>query len=414
MVKERVGQGREIVAIIDGCHYMSFRVFECLPPSESSLISTLPFTDQAIDDFLDALQRRPPRDFLRVGPQKRRDLMTIDLSSPYIFDPTSTLVGYISDNCGPRGKVALADLTQCEYGHEKVEFVPWQEDTTVANIGGCSFFSFEVYECLPQFAKIWDPLPDYQLPAQDLRPPSTSVNKKKQDVVSSCAVTMTNGSCHEPGRNGLMLGTTDENELVAGGSFHNGDEFDGKIMLVHDHDGTVIGCGTIEDEIEPADCLCGHCANCDAYMGSVCNALDSCVYNGSHSARPHSLYLKLSVADEYMTQINVYFKGKNKVQESCQTVVNKDINGLFHIAKPSACDDDDDHDDDGSLGAYVYIDFRGDDTPDAVIHTSCSVALYVGMPIEKSPFLVEGYCMSGEVDSCFHLDQNSSQICSAV
>lgn len=105
----------------------------------------------------------------------------------------------------------------------------------------------------------------------------------------------------------------------------------------------------------------------------------------------------LKLLDGYIPQITAYFKPK-KHQESCTTTVYADTNGLYHIELPDNCKDDDGKE----IGNEVAIDYKGDERVDVELHTSCSVPLYIGMPIEDSPFIIEGYCLNEEESSCIH------------
>ena len=62
----------------------------------------------------------------------------------------------------------------------------------------------------------------------------------------SCAVLVSSGSCSLPTQDGIVVGTTAEtNYTVREHSFFQ-NEFDGMVLLIHDHGGTVIGCGSLE------------------------------------------------------------------------------------------------------------------------------------------------------------------------
>ena len=337
---------------------------------------------------------------------------TFDLSTfdPFNFDPTSTLVGYISNSCGPRGDFALADLTQCEFGHEIVQFVPWQDDNVVASVDGCDYISFEIYDCLPPemddtkidedmetIKDIASPI-SYQMAqiGHHSQTTSTSRDEELPRDVASCKVVIANGSCLDPGRPDLILGSTKESEFVIEGMSNNA--FGGKIVMIHDSYGEVTGCGTVDNhgpEIDSAStssrCLCG----CD--VNGNCSNKD---------AQPHSLYLKLAVEDTLKTRVTLYFKPKEQ-NEPCVVTVNADTNGLFHIALPEYCQDEDAK---AGIGTEVAIDYKGDERVDLDIDTSCSVPLYTGMVIEDSPFIIGGYCLSEDETSCVHMDQG--QVCS--
>ena len=65
-----------------------------------------------------------------------------------IFNPSSTLVSYHDkESCGPRGNDANADLSQCAHGASVKKKVPWDNWKTVAEVNGCEYFSYLVYEC---------------------------------------------------------------------------------------------------------------------------------------------------------------------------------------------------------------------------------------------------------------------------
>ena len=161
----------------------------------------------------------------------------VDSYAPSVlFDPTSALVGYISDDSGPRGKFALADLAQCKYGHQKIEWVPWQNGHTAAKVFDCAYFSYEVYECLPQFDILYN---------HDLSSLTADIRGDDERLESmSCAMVVADGSCDEPRDSFFFVGTTTEDESIVEDSY-DADELDRKVMLVHDYDGNVIGCGTI-------------------------------------------------------------------------------------------------------------------------------------------------------------------------
>jgi hypothetical protein len=64
----------------------------------------------------------------------------------------------------------------------------------------------------------------------------------------SCAVLVSSGSCTLPTQDGIVVGTTAEtNYTVREHSFFQ-NEFDGMVVLIHDHGGTVIGCGSLDNE----------------------------------------------------------------------------------------------------------------------------------------------------------------------
>lgn len=168
---------------------------------------------------------------------------TFDLSTfePFNFDPSSSLVGYISNSCGPRGDFAIADLNQCEFGHERVQFVPWQDDNVVASVDGCDYVSFEIYECTAnkidegtETKKDIASSMSYHIEVRDEGLPSN---------VAQCKVVIANGSCLDRGRPDLILGTTNDSEFVIEGMTN----FGGKIVMIHDSEGEVLGCGAIDE-----------------------------------------------------------------------------------------------------------------------------------------------------------------------
>ena len=391
-------QAPQISAIINGCQYFTFKVYECLP-QRRSLLSLLNDKEDRGSTSLDFSKFNLPM---------------------FSFDPTSTLVGYISKNdCGPRGSVALADLSQCRFGHESIQYVPWNDDKVVAQVDGCDYVSYEVYECLPpqpeksDVEAVSDAMESIKgqfvnpskisRPSLSKRPMSKldSINNldhvitqyQKQTIthstprddmlpsdVGSCQVVVRQGSCAEPTSADLILGSSAEDEFgIQGMSL---DQFSGKIIMVNDYQGNMIGCGEVPDVLPDAsECLCG-CTK------------DSCINKNN---KPYSLILNLADGYTNIPQITAYFKPK-KHQESCTTTVYADINGLYHIALPDVCKDDDGK----GIGNEVAIDYKGDERVDVELHTSCSVPLYIGMPIEGSPFVIEGYCLNEEESSCVH------------
>jgi len=98
------------VAIIDGCEYVYYRVYECLSETESM---------------------------------------------KYPFDPSSTLAQYTDRGiCGPRGNGAQADLSQCIYGGTVVKEVNgsipgahWNQWDIVTTINGCGYLRYWIFEC---------------------------------------------------------------------------------------------------------------------------------------------------------------------------------------------------------------------------------------------------------------------------
>ena len=337
----------------------------------------------------------------------------------FSFDPLSTLVGYISKNdCGPRGSFALADLSQCRYGHESIQYVPWNDDKVVAQVDGCDYVSYEVYQCLSQpetsDVKVLDAMESIKSqivgpskisrPSLSKRPLSkidSTTNHLDQVItqyqqqtithstpkydmlpsdVGSCKVVVGQGSCAEPTSAELILGSSAEDEFVIQGL--SLDQFSGKVFMVNDYQGNMIGCGEIEDKPDASECLCG------CTKDSACTNKDN---------KPYSLFLKLQ--DDYtnIPQITAYFKPK-KHQESCTATVYGDTNGLYNIELPDDCTDDDGK----GIGNEVAIDYKGDERVDVELHTSCSVPLYIGMPIEDSPFIIEGYCLNEDESSCIH------------
>jgi len=100
-VVEEVPKGRwEVVAMIEGCEYFSYTVYECNEVSNE------------------------------------------------VFNPSSTLVSYQDrGSCGPRGDDAKANLSQCAHGASVMEEVPNDGYKVVAEINGCGYFSYTVYEC---------------------------------------------------------------------------------------------------------------------------------------------------------------------------------------------------------------------------------------------------------------------------
>jgi len=220
----------------------------------------------------------------------------------------------------------------------------------------------------------------------------------------------------------------------------NANELDDKVILIHDFNGKVIGCGLVNDVVmvptlfDPqvnqavSDRLCGQCADCGAESNPMCN--DSCQFTGKGSTRPYSLYLKMEFEDKHFNKITVNFDvpstadlitstGKKKGQSMtpCQTTVKKDKStGLFRIARPQYCNNGEEADDaSGKIGNLIYIDYIGDEEPDLVIDTSSSMPIYAGMRLHS--FLIEGYCLGKGEDEddeydCTHLDEKSSNTCS--
>jgi len=247
-----IGEDQEIV--VDGCRYFSYQVFHCLSPRATPLTGRQPVMvehphsrgrrDLMEDDHRGVGSSSVPSRTLSVGVESH-----IPIS---YFDPADSLVGYISDNCGPRGAYALADLEQCEpAGHEKVEWVPWQDGKPIVNVDGCLYFSFEVYECLsaPR-VDILDDRGDYG-DVIALVGPDDVVDEEHIESDMSCAVAVSEGSCDEGGEGigGVFMGTTSDAIFLAEDSYYDGEQLDGKVMLFHDYDGTVIGCGAIRPAI---------------------------------------------------------------------------------------------------------------------------------------------------------------------
>ena len=208
----------------------------------------------------------------------------------FSFDPLSTLVGYISKNdCGPRGSFALADLSQCRFGHESIQYVPWNDDKVVAQVDGCDYVSYEVYECLPRpetsEVKVLDRMESIKSqiigpskvsrPSLSKRPLSkidSTTNNLDQVItqyqqqtitqttprddmlpsdVGFCKVVVGQGSCAEPMSADLILGSSAEDEFVIQGM--SLDQFSGKFVMVNDYQGKMIGCGAIEDKPDASE-----------------------------------------------------------------------------------------------------------------------------------------------------------------
>lgn len=295
-----------------------------------------------------------------------------DWGSPE-FDPKDTLTTYSSGNCGPRGHDAEADLSQCEYGSVIVaERLKGSEtNPVVAKVDECLYFRYSVYRCISH---------------------SESDRRilLKNSFDPTCAVVVAGGSCEKPRGQDFIVGrATDEVIEVYDDSYDTG-RLDGKIVLVHDYNGDVAGCGEVVDAPAPENCLCGFKDTCDDLPSQNCNKYDQCRYTGNLGTRPHTIFLKLDPPDYLLTEIRVLFG-------LCEATVAKDGNDLFRISRPEECDD-------GEIGTgnKVSIDFEGDSNPDFVIDTSCSSRLSAGMLFHNN-FMLEGYCMNGDEASCFHI-----------
>ena len=390
VVKETQYAAPQLVAIIDFCQYFYFKVYECKSGMGRRSLFSLPDTE--------AKEFTPLS--LSTLPQFE------ELSDLFSFNPNSTLVGYISNDCGPRGSFALADLSQCEFGHERVQYVPWKNDKVVAQVDRCDYISFEVYECSPPMIFEEDDIEtieemvvpinlSYQMtPTDNAFLDASEVviahTSNEDEFPASCKVVIGNGSCLDPTPN-VILGLTTETEFTVEGEFD-----EGNIMMVFDYHGDLSACGEIErkqnaiEEIsESIGCLCG------CLPGGSCNNMNN---------RPYSLYLKSAINDVFLTQITVYFKPKSN-EKPCNVTVDVDDNGLFEVALPEHCRDRDGK----GIGTEVAIDYRGDERVDVDINTACSVPLYAGMAIEDSPFVIEGYCLSKDKKSCIHNDKG--QVC---
>ena len=152
--------------------------------------------------------------------------------------------------------------------------------------------------------------------------------------------------------------------------------------------------GSKAQQQEGGQCLCGYCVEDCEMHGENCH--DSCVFVGHGYPKPYALYLKLKPGAPDIAEMTVSFK-KNK----CATNVTKDENGLFQIVKPKQCADENKP----GLGTEVYLNY-GDQS--SFIHTSCSDELYPGMIIEGSSLMIEGYCLDEDLNSCSHMDTNST------
>ena len=253
-------QAPQISAIINGCQYFTFKVYECLS-QRRSLLNLLNDREDNRDTSL--------------------DFSKFDLPM-FSFDPHSTLVGYISNDCGPRGSFALADLSQCRFGHESIQYVPWNDDKVVAQVDGCDYVSYEVYECLPRpetsEVKVLDAMesikgqivgPKISRPSMSKRPltkisitnnidqvitqyqqqtitSTTPRDNMLPSEVGSCKVVVGQGSCAEPTSAELILGSSAEDEFIIEGM--SLDQFSGKVLMVNDYQGNMIGCGEIEEQ----------------------------------------------------------------------------------------------------------------------------------------------------------------------
>jgi len=98
IVKDVPNVGYKVVAELDGCEYFSYTIYQCKPLSP--------------------------------------------------FNPSSTLTSYTDrDTCGPRGDDAKANLTQCSNGYTIVKDEPNVGYKVVAEINGCEYFSYAIYQC---------------------------------------------------------------------------------------------------------------------------------------------------------------------------------------------------------------------------------------------------------------------------
>ncbi|KAL9181990.1 hypothetical protein ACHAXT_012333 [Thalassiosira profunda] len=141
------------------------------------------------------------------------------------------------------------------------------------------------------------------------------------------------------------------------------------------------------------ECLCGYCVDSCKGLGDMCNPRDQCMFVGHGYPRPYALYLKTAPSFKgNLNSIRVDFKG------DCPITVKK-VNGKFKVNRPKFCEDDK-----GGLGTEVCIDFKGDKSADACVHTSCSDVLMAGTMIEGTPFIIEGYCVTDDPKTCQHVD----------
>ena len=426
------------VSNIKNCLYYSFKKYECM--------------EQIVHEA-DTHRRAEDTRHKLADPsfghgKRRRGLSGVTVVHPSDgFFPDSLLTGYVSEECGPRGTIAGPDFTVCPTGFEIITFVPYQDGIVVAEVDGCNYLSLEVYQCLGDFAA---EIAFGKKTEKENNDSGAGAVLSRSDS-KSCSVVVTDGPCEDPYRDGpaVLLGST------SGGRFQldflsNG--MGGMSALVHDVEGTVIGCGEIK---EPANskCMCGYCEG------------EKCIFVGNGYPRPTALYLRLRVPDDNLFQIRVYFGKKkrrldgitiesidgweqsdqasqsgtggtedldvnyfpNDVDEvvkygeidgskgsssdsACTASVYKDaVTGLFEIRKPSFCDSDGKP----GLGTEISIDYTGNYDPDLYIHTSCSDPIYAGMELGGSPFTIEGYCI--EDDLCTHTQAGiATNVCGVI
>lgn len=422
LVEAKISSDGIPVSNINNCLYYSFKKYECME-----------------DIVREANTHRRAEDTSHKLGESHRDLSGVTGVHPSDgFFPDSLLTGYVSEECGPRGTIAGPDFSLCPRGFELATFVPYHDGIVVAEVDGCNYLSLEVYQCLGDldgeiaFGK------KKENEDNDAGPVGGAV--LSGSASNSCSVVVTDGPCEDPYRSGptVLLGSASAGrfslDLLPSG-------MNGMSTLIHDVEGTVIGCGEIKEPTN-SKCMCGYCEG------------EKCIFVGNGYPRPTALYLRLRVPDFNLFQIRVYFgkqkrrldgitvesvdgweqsdqapkgntgitddldinyfpsdvdevvnknggsKGGSSADAACTASVYKDaVTGLFEIRKPSSCDSDGKP----GLGTEIsidYINYIGNYDPDLYIHTSCSDPLFAGMELGGSPFEIEGYCI--EDGLCTH------------
>lgn len=418
LVEAKISSDGIPVSNINNCLYYSFKKYECME-----------------DIVREANTHRRAEDTSHKLGESHRDLSGVTGVHPSDgFFPDSLLTGYVSEECGPRGTIAGPDFSLCPRGFELATFVPYHDGIVVAEVDGCNYLSLEVYQCLGDldgeiaFGK------KKENEDNDAGPVGGAI--LSGSASNSCSVVVTDGPCEDPYRSGptVLLGSASAGrfslDLLPSG-------MNGMSTLIHDVEGTVIGCGEIKEPTN-SKCMCGYCEG------------EKCIFVGNGYPRPTALYLRLRVPDFNLFQIRVYFgkqkrrldgitvesvdgweqpkgdtgitddldinyfpndvdevvnknggsKGGSSADAACTASVYKDaVTGLFEIRKPSSCDSDGKP----GLGTEIsidYINYIGNYDPDLYIHTSCSDPLFAGMELGGSPFEIEGYCI--EDGLCTH------------
>lgn len=166
---------------------------------------------------------------------------------------------YSAAGCGPKSrgeysaKFDTSEAGPCPFGWRLVKQVIPVNCDFAGVFCGCQFWSYRVFECLPydnnsqRGRRDTEMVPSRNEPQLRDRPQREVV---LDEILSSksCAVLVTTGSCSLPTHDGFVVGTTTEtNYTVREHSFFQ-NELDGMVVLIHDRGGTVIGCGSLDNE----------------------------------------------------------------------------------------------------------------------------------------------------------------------